>query len=95
MRIAHCPLKNGPFVSGVGRHEAKHILVGEPPGSTHRRELLAHRVSIPGTYGSVARVHEARLVGEHDGLDAVAEPELVEHATDVRLHRGLGDEERT
>ena len=44
---------------------------------------------------SVAGLHEAGLVREHDGLGPVAEPQLVEHAADVRLDRGLGDEQRT
>lgn len=30
----HCPLKDQPFVSGVGRDEAKYVIVGEAPGST-------------------------------------------------------------
>ena len=30
----HCPLKDEPFVSGVGRDEVKYVIVGEAPGST-------------------------------------------------------------
>lgn len=30
----HCPLKAEPLVSGVGRDDAKYIIVGEAPGST-------------------------------------------------------------
>ena len=40
-----------------------------------------------------ARLDEARLVREDDGLDAVAEPELPEDARDMRLHGRLADEE--
>src|SRR5687767_8355942 len=40
-----------------------------------------------------AGLDEARLVGEHDGLDAVAQVELVEDARNVRLHRRRLDNE--
>ena len=30
----HCPLNAEPFVSGVGRDDAKYVIVGEAPGST-------------------------------------------------------------
>src|SRR3954469_24826746 len=40
-----------------------------------------------------ARLDDAGLVGEHDGLDAVAQAQLHQHASDVRLHRRLADEE--
>lgn len=30
----HCPLQDRPFVSGVGRDDAKYVIVGEAPGST-------------------------------------------------------------
>src|SRR6266480_3353830 len=40
-----------------------------------------------------AGLDEARLVGEDDGLDAIAEPELPEDVRDMRLHGRLADEE--
>ena len=40
----------------------------------------------------VARHHEAGLVRVHDGLDAVAEVELGQDPSHVRLDRGLGQE---
>src|SRR3954468_5378938 len=39
------------------------------------------------------RVGEACLVGEDDGLDAVAEVELLEDVSDVRLDGGVTDEQ--
>ena len=39
------------------------------------------------------RLEEARLVGEHDRLDAVAEVELLEDVGDVRLDGRVADEE--
>ena len=36
---------------------------------------------------------DAGLVGEHDGLHAVAQPELHQHARDVRLHRRLAHDQ--
>ncbi len=36
---------------------------------------------------------EAGLVGEHDGLGAVAQAELVQHPAHVRLDRLLADDE--
>ena len=47
-----------------------------------------------GRFGRVvARLDDARFVGEHDGLHAVAQAELHQDACDVRLHGRLGDEE--
>ena len=37
--------------------------------------------------------HEPGLVGEHDGLDAVAQAELAQHARDVRLDGRLAQEQ--
>jgi hypothetical protein len=33
--------------------------------------------------------HESRLVGEHDRLHAIADPELREHVADVLVATGL------
>jgi hypothetical protein len=46
-------------------------------------------VGRPGLAGS----NESAFVGEHDGLDAVAEVEFGEDPVDVRLHGGLGGDE--
>src|SRR4051794_24410897 len=43
---------------------------------------------------SRSRSDQAGLVGEHDELDAVAQAELLEDVRDVRLHGGVGDDER-
>ena len=43
--------------------------------------------------GGGSRFDEPALVGEDDGLDAVAQVELGEDAGDVRLHRRLADEQ--
>ena len=48
------------------------------------RVIRAQASKSPGT--------EARLVGEHDRLDAVAQAELGEHVADVGLDRGLRDD---
>src|SRR5213592_2170862 len=40
-----------------------------------------------------ARRSEPRLVGDHDRLDAVAQPELAQDARDVRLDRRLAEEQ--
>jgi len=37
-------------------------------------------------------VHQARAVGEADGLDAIADTEFGEDVVDVRLDRRLGEE---
>ena len=42
----------------------------------------------------LARAGQPRLVGEHDRLRAVAQPELREQPRDVRLHRRLLDDEQ-
>src|SRR4051795_7364756 len=47
--------------------------------------------SDPEAVGSRPGLHQAVLVGEHDRLDPVAEPELAQHLGDVRLHRLRGD----
>src|SRR3712207_2958846 len=39
------------------------------------------------------RADEPGLVGDDDGLDAVAEPELAQDARDVRLDRRLAEDE--
>ena len=41
-----------------------------------------------------ARDDEPGLVGEHDGLDAVAQPELAQHVGDVGLDRRVAEDER-
>jgi len=41
----------------------------------------------------VAGAHEPGLVGEHDGLDAVAQAELGEQAPDLGLDRRVADDE--
>ena len=38
-------------------------------------------------------VDDAGFVGEHDGLDAVAEAEFHQHSGDVGLHRCFADDE--
>jgi hypothetical protein len=40
-----------------------------------------------------ARLDQAALVGEHDGLDAIPHAELGEDPGDVRLHRRLAEKE--
>src|SRR5690242_17833993 len=42
---------------------------------------------------ALARLNQARLVGEHDGLDAVAQAQLHQHACDVRLDRRLREKQ--
>ena len=42
--------------------------------------------------GQAAGLDQAGLVGEHDGLHPVPQPELGKHPSDVGFHRGLGDE---
>ena len=48
---------------------------------------------MPRGSSGVAGAHEAGLVGEHDGLDAVAQAELREQARDVGLDRRVADDE--
>jgi len=50
----------------------------------------------PGTGENLlpSRVDDALLVGEHDHLHAVAQPELAQRAGDVCLDRRLGDKQR-
>ena len=59
------------------------------------RRGTVRRVAAPEPPSSVgdARPDDPGLVGEHDGLDAVAEVELVENVRDVGLRRVLADEE--
>ena len=37
------------------------------------------------------RLDQTRLVGKHDSLCPIPEPDLAQHPSDVGLYRGLGD----
>ena len=43
--------------------------------------------------GGVARGDEAGFVGEHDGVDPVAQVELAQDALDVRFDGGLAEDQ--
>jgi hypothetical protein len=49
--------------------------------------------SSSSVHSGVARLYEARLVGEDNGLYAVPQIELLEQARDVRRRRVLADDE--
>jgi hypothetical protein len=53
----------------------------------------ASLVNRPADAGVLARCDEAARVGEHDGVDAIAQRQLGEDAAHVRLDRRLRDED--
>src|SRR6478609_8298079 len=69
--------------------------------SSSRAEKLAREGARPGSHGpgvaggmsSGAGRDESGLVGEDDGLNAVAQAQLAQDRAEVRLHRPLGEVE--
>ena len=66
---------------------------GRRPGRLVAQAVVHRDAAGDGAGRALARAEDARLVREHDRLDAVAELELLEDVRDVRLHGGLADEE--
>ena len=85
--------------AGPARAESRARWFGLP-----RRRLAGSRRtghSVPGRPGRLAPrasqlpgLTRPDLVGQHHGLDAVAQPQLGQHVTDVGLDRGLADRQR-
>jgi len=62
------------------------------PGCTRR--LLACRPGWLGPSAVGVRGYQPGFVGEHDGMDPVAQAELGQQMGHVRLHRRLADRQR-
>ena len=71
--------------------ESRSVGVDPRPHSVHR--MAAAYAGEPTGLRRRVCFEQARLVGEHDCLDSVAEAELLENVRDVRLDRRLADVE--
>src|SRR4051812_17301829 len=69
------------------------VAVAGRRGASAVLSLVSYRLADDGC-SAVAWGDEAGLVGVDHGLDAVAQPELAEQVRDVRLDRGLREDER-
>ena len=89
------PVRDRPAAARLGAAAARrraadrHHEGGGPAVAVLRRGQHPRVPAVAaGDAPSAARAsRQPRLVGEHDGLRAVAQPELREHPRDVRLHR--------
>ena len=93
-RRGHRPRRGIRRIARRPRGQVRLVRPGPLHPRVHRPGRRTSRC-LPGSVGCpLSRKDQPGLVGEHDGLHAVAQVELAEDATHVRLRGGLGDEQR-